>query len=93
MFATWVSIVVGPAPTYYPTFTVQTRPGAVCTVTRLRLSDGRTRISPTFTANGSGVATLTWTGANLTHPNQYDMTATCTLSGNSASTTTQRITI
>ncbi|MGD0019809.1 MAG: hypothetical protein ABSD62_11185 [Candidatus Limnocylindrales bacterium] len=91
IFATWVSIVTPPVP---PTFTVRTLPGAVCTITRVRQGGTTQRVSPQFTANGAGTAVLAnWNTYPWTSRSTYRVTATCILSGKSASTPEKTVTI
>jgi hypothetical protein len=75
-------------PPVPPQFRVKTLAGAVCHVTRVSVSSGTSRTSSNFTANSTGLAVLTWA---LTPGRTYDVTATCTLNGKSASTATRRI--
>jgi hypothetical protein len=74
-----------------PNFKVQTLAGAVCTITRTNVSNGKSRTSGQFTAGSNGLATLKWT-VTWQSGTKYDIKATCTLNGKSASTPTVRIT-
>jgi hypothetical protein len=87
----FITAAWSPSPPKPPTFVIKTRAGAVCTVTRTAVSNGKSRTSGQFTAGSNGVATLKWT-VTWQSGAQYDVKGTCTSSGKSASTPTVRIT-
>lgn len=73
--AAWISVTKGPPPT----FSIQTVPNAVCTLTRTRQGGGsRSQAMPP--ADSSGVATYTW-GGTWSNGSTYTITGTCTLNG------------
>jgi hypothetical protein len=70
-----------------PTFKISTLSGAACVITRVRVGGTKESKSPSFTADGSGVATLSgWNATTWTSGRSYSVTATCTLNAKSAST-------
>jgi hypothetical protein len=89
--AAWLSIVATPVP---PTFKISTLSGAVCVITRVRVGGTTPHASPSFTADGSGVATLSgWNAFPWSKATSYNVTATCTLNSKSASTPTKVVAI
>jgi hypothetical protein len=90
LFATWVSLS---ASTTAQDFQIQTLAGASCRVTRSGGGSG-TSTSGAFTANSAGLAHLaSWTGIMWRVGRTYTFSATCTLSGRSATTPTPNPTV